>query len=138
MNQRVRWVQRDQHLPWVQFHRSRPWHQADHQHPDVGVQETEQFIASCFTLTQVCWNTRTDSYRRSSKASRSSRSSLSTLTLLKHREKRKTVSHHILDMRQSAADMKTKNILTVRCSKELTGEPRGPVGPATPTGPASP
>lgn len=50
-NQRVRWVQGDQHLPWVQCHHSRPWHQTDHQHPDVGVQETEQFIASCFILT---------------------------------------------------------------------------------------
>lgn len=53
-HQPTQWVQRDQHLPWVQCHQTLPWHQTGHQHPDVGAEEKEQFIASCFTLIQIC------------------------------------------------------------------------------------
>lgn len=82
-HQQVQWVQGDQHLLWVQYHQFLPWHQADHQHPDVVVQEEVQFTASCLSFRFV--GKQNDSYRRSSKTSRSRGSSLSTLTLLKQR-----------------------------------------------------
>lgn len=144
-HQQLQWVQRDQHLPWVQCHQTLPWHQAGHQHPDVGAQEKEQFIAFFFTLIQICGKTNwfLQEVQQNQQVQR-----VQPLHAHPVKAKTRTVRNWTLPISSSTLwhvlmrwIKKNKNILTVyydKDIKELTLEPRGPVGPETPTGPGSP